>query len=132
MNSIRKRRGFSLIELAIALAILVSVSSVAYLILSDGADSTADVGENYATNYQDAIGQEVNTGAALPTFSGDTPEWTCADKENKAFTLKGASTSTWDGTYIFRCTAGVPEADANYYKWGATGLEATGPWQRAF
>lgn len=126
MNSIRKRRGFSLIELAIALAILVSVSSVAYLILSDGADSTADVGENYATNYQGAIGTEVNTGSTLPT------DWVCTDKENKAFTLKDASTASWDGTYIFRCTAGEPETDATYYKWGATGREATGPWQQAF
>lgn len=131
MKNLRTRRGFSLIELAIALAILVSVSSVAYLILSDGASDTADVGENYATNYQGAIGQEVNTGSALPT------DWACADKENKAFTLKDAATASWDGTYIFRCVddgAGGREGATTFYGWaaGARTDAPTGPWERAF
>lgn len=124
-----RRRGFSLIELAIALTILVSVSSVAYLILRDGGAETAEVGATYAENYTGAISESTNAGNRLPT------SWTCPADRDSVFTLTlgNGVTDADSGTYIFRCT-GNDMSNDYFSQELATGNMSSpgGPWQPAF
>jgi prepilin-type N-terminal cleavage/methylation domain-containing protein len=140
MTKLRRLRGFSLIELAIALTILVSVTSIAYVILAQGGQVASDAGETYAVNYQQGISEATNSGSTLPVT------WTCASDENKVFNLNGSGIEivagvSADGTYIFRCTGepGSKTPSTAHHDWtpAAGGNPATvsptgGPWEKAF
>lgn len=118
MTRAPRRRGFTLVELGITLAILVGLAGITILVLQRGGNETREVGQAYADNYTGAVSDSTSAGATLPTTWGE-------EKNGQTFTVTAnAESSNYPGTFIYR------HGSTEYF---AASLPATGgPWQAVF
>lgn len=119
------RRGFTLVELGIAITILISLATVSFLYYQRGSSEAAEAGTEYATNYGADVTAATSTGTVLP-------DWDSAARDGQAFTILSRSETTVPGVYVFRWDAGGEAPSDAFYGSGAGGtLEMGGPWEPA-
>jgi prepilin-type N-terminal cleavage/methylation domain-containing protein len=113
-----RRRGFTLVELGITLAILVGLAGITIIVLQQGGNETREVGQAYADNYTAAVADSTSAGYTLPTTWG-------VDKDGQTFTIMANDAGdNYPGTYIYR------HGSTDHY---AAALPGTnGPWQAVF
>jgi prepilin-type N-terminal cleavage/methylation domain-containing protein len=113
----RRSRGFTLIELGIALTILVSLVTVSFVIYQRGGDDAAAAGGSYTREYGGAVNEATSTGLTLPN-------WNTPDRNGQAFTVLANDTGTnYPGVYVYR------HESIDFY---TTSFVLGGPWEPAF
>ena len=116
-----RRRGFTLVELGIAISILVSLATVSFIIYQRGGEDTAAAGAGYTVEYGSAVASATSSGT-------DLPDWAGAGRNGQAFTIINSSTTTVPGVYTYR------EGSIEFYSptvGSVQGPGTDGPWQPA-